>query len=81
MSDDRDILDEIHDLMAEEHQLAREHNAPGPDPSVSERLEAIDVEIDRLWDLLRQRRARRRAGEDEDAAHLRPGDIVEGYQQ
>jgi hypothetical protein len=39
------------------------------------------VEIDRSWDLLRQRRARRRAGEDPNRAVERPAQVVEGYSQ
>jgi hypothetical protein len=41
----------------------------------------VDIELDRLWDLLRQRRARRDAGEDEHLAHVRPAAIVESYDQ
>jgi hypothetical protein len=37
--------------------------------------------LDRCWDLLRQRRARRSAGEDPDDAQVRPTDVVEGYLQ
>ncbi|MGH2814206.1 MAG: DUF2630 family protein, partial [Actinomycetota bacterium] len=33
------------------------------------------------WDLLRQRRARREAGQDPDTAQVRPGGTVEGYLQ
>ncbi|MDQ1485188.1 MAG: hypothetical protein QOJ62_881 [Actinomycetota bacterium] len=46
-----------------------------------ERLRAIEVTLDQCWDLLRQRRARRHAGEDPDQAAVRPEQIVEGYQQ
>jgi hypothetical protein len=37
------------------------------------------VELDRLWDLLRQRRALRSAGADPDEASERDADTVEGY--
>jgi hypothetical protein len=43
------------------------------------RLEAIRVELDRLWDYLRQRRALRDAGEDPDGAEFRDEGTVEGY--
>ncbi|MGH2813844.1 MAG: DUF2630 family protein, partial [Actinomycetota bacterium] len=36
---------------------------------------------DQCWDLLRQRRARRDAGQDPDTAQLRPEGTVEGYLQ
>jgi Protein of unknown function (DUF2630) len=45
------------------------------------RLEALEVQLDQFWDLLRQRRARRRAGQDPNVAHLRSGEVVEHYQQ
>jgi hypothetical protein len=44
-------------------------------------LQAVEVELDRCWDLLRQRRALREAGSDPDAAHARDANTVEGYLQ
>ncbi len=78
---DQTILDIIHDLMVEEHELSQTHIGGGGDAALVARLGAIDVEIDRQWDLLRQRRALRRAGNDPDEAILRPPGTVEGYQQ
>ena len=46
-----------------------------------ERLDAIGVELDQCYDLLRQRQARREFGQDPDEAQLRPPEIVERYQQ
>jgi len=46
-----------------------------------DRLEAISVRLDQYWDLLRQRRARRDAGQDPAVAHLRDENVVEHYQQ
>ena len=43
------------------------------------RLEEVRVELDRFWDLLRQRRALRDAGRDPAEAQLRDGGTVEGY--
>ena len=37
--------------------------------------------LDQLWDTLRQRRAKRNAGQDPDAASERPASTVEGYLQ
>jgi len=37
------------------------------------------VELDRQWDLLRGRRARREAGEDPDAVQMRSAETVESY--
>ncbi len=81
--DDQQILDRIHQLMQEEHGLREvlEH-APAGDAEHLEapkHLERLEVEVDRLWDLLRQRRARRDAGADPDGAQVRPAAEVEGY--
>ena len=46
-----------------------------------ERLNAVEVELDRCWDLLRQRRALRAAGGDPDDASVRDADVVERYRQ
>ena len=46
-----------------------------------ERLSGIEVQLDQCWDLLRQRRARRNAGQDPDEAQVRAADVVEHYQQ
>ena len=43
------------------------------------RLEEVRVELDRLWDYLRQRRALRRAGRDPDVAEMRDARTVERY--
>ena len=37
--------------------------------------------LDQAWDLLRQREARRNAGQDPDGASVRPVSEVEHYQQ
>lgn len=72
---DKEISARIGKLIDEEHELER---AGEPD---HDRLKAIDVELDRCWDLLRQRRARRAAGENPDDAEVRPEGVVEGYLQ
>lgn len=81
--DDQQILDRIHQLMLQEHALreALEHGEPGDDDHAQApaRLEELEVEVDRCWDLLRQRRARREAGGDPDGAQVRPAAEVEGY--
>jgi hypothetical protein len=79
--DDQAILDQIHELMGAEHELLEHHPDPGRDPEVERQLAALEVEIDQLWDLLRQRRALRRAGSDPATATVRSPGTVEGYQQ
>ncbi|MEA2811482.1 MAG: hypothetical protein QOJ17_5623, partial [Rhodospirillaceae bacterium] len=44
-----------------------------------DRLTKINVELDRCWDLLRQRRALREYGRDPDQAEVRPAKVVENY--
>ena len=63
--DDRSIHQHIEDLVAEEEARLLQTDQ-GLAPSEHERLEAVQVELDRYWDLLRQRRARREAGLDPD---------------
>ena len=78
---DAEIRDHIESLVAEEHRLL-EHGESGKLTAEDrERLEAISVRLDQYWDLLRQRRARRGAGQDPDAAHMRSEDVVEHYRQ
>ena len=78
---DRSVLEQIQE-MAEEERSLREH-AEGRGLSVEEetRLHALEVHLDQCWDLLRQRRGRRDAGLDPDAARPRDATTVERYQQ
>lgn len=78
---DPDIHGHIEALVAEEHRLL-EHGDGGKLTAADRtRLGDIQVELDRYYDLLRQRRARRDAGQDENEAHLRSPKTVEHYQQ
>jgi hypothetical protein len=79
---DNDIFGQINALSEEEEQLW-EHAGDGHGLTAEEhdRLEAIKVELDRAYDLLHQREARRAAGMDPREAEPRPPEVVEGYQQ
>ena len=80
--DDTRISEHIEQLVAEEHRLYEAHSeGEGLAPAEHERLERIRVELDRYWDLLRQRRARESAGLDPDDASPRGDNTVEGYLQ
>jgi len=81
--DDAEIVAEISRLADEEHALEQAHVGEGSELSAeqSEKLRSIEVALDRCWDLLRQRRARRAAGQDPDDAAIRPAPVVENYQQ
>ena len=78
---DEQLVHRIDSLVEEEHRLEREHAGEGLDDSGRVRLQELEVQLDQLWDLLRQRRARRRAGQDPDEAEPRSADVVERYQQ
>jgi hypothetical protein len=82
---DEPLLARIESLVKEEHQLlAREEADAASDNALAgdrARLERVSVELDRCWDLLRQRRARRSAGEDPDEAQARDEQTVEKYLQ
>ena len=79
--DDKQVLDRIGDLVEEEHALERQATGEGLDQDQQDRLRDLEVQLDQCWDLLRQRRARRNAGQDPDSAAVRPGGTVEGYLQ
>jgi hypothetical protein len=80
--DDKEILGHIDELIATEHEL-RNKVAAGELSSTEERARLREVEesLDRCWDLLRQRRARREFGENPSQAAERPAHEVEGYLQ
>jgi len=77
---DEPILHRINELAHEEEQLWSQASAGGGlEPPEQQRLDAIAVELDQCYDLLRQRQARREFGQDPEEAHLRPADVVEKY--
>jgi hypothetical protein len=79
---ERDILEQIHSLVEREHEL-RQRSVAGEIDSAEEhaQLRTLEEALDQAWDLLRQRRARRGAGENPDDAQARPAQQVEGYLQ
>jgi hypothetical protein len=82
---DESITARIERLVTEEKDLrAREQQDREDDASLeadTERLRAVEVELDRCWDLLRQRRAKEEFGQDPDDAEARSSDTVENYKQ
>lgn len=79
--DDAALRTQIEELVAEEHRLQHEAEGHGPDDARHERLADLKVELDRCWDLLRQREAREEFELDPDDASVRDGGTVEGYEQ
>jgi Protein of unknown function (DUF2630) len=77
---DRDILAEVNKLVAEEQELrTKVQHHEIDETEENQRLRAVEVQLDQCWDLLRQRRALREAGQNPDQAAVRPPDQVEGY--
>jgi hypothetical protein len=77
---DRDILDQVNNLVAEEQELrAKLQNREIDESEEHQRLRAVEVALDQCWDLLRQRRALRETGGDPREARVRPPGEVEGY--
>lgn len=79
--DDAEIAVRINDLVEEEHRLEQSKSGEGLTDAETDRIQSIEVALDQCWDLLRQRRARRVAGQDPDDVSVRPPAVVEGYQQ
>jgi hypothetical protein len=79
--DDLDVGRRISALADEEHALQGSHTGKALSEEELARFKAVEVALDQCWDLLRQRRARRDAGEDPADASARPERMVEGYQQ
>jgi len=73
---DKTVLEHIEHLVAEEKKLYAQGEMTDAE---RERLATINVELDRCWDLLRQRRALREFGRNPDEAEVRPAKIVENY--
>jgi len=79
--DDKDIVNQIGELAAEEQRLEEAHVGEGLTDDELKRKRDLEITLDQLWDTLRQRRAKRSAGQDPDAAAPRSPGTVEGYLQ
>jgi hypothetical protein len=84
MSDETTVK-RIETLVEEEHALLqneqRDSASPDKMDADRQRLDQISVELDRCWDLLRQRRALREMGQNPDDAQARDAGTVENYLQ
>jgi hypothetical protein len=79
--DDIEIVRRIGQLAEEERDLEQSHVGKGLSDDELSRLRSVEVSLDQCWDLLRQRRARRSAGQDPGDAQVRREGVVEGYSQ
>ena len=73
---DASVFAHIEALVAEEHRLFA-HGELSDEQQ--KRLGEVQIELDRYWDLLRQRRALREYGRDPSEAHERDADTVKKY--
>ncbi len=73
---DKTVLHHIEELVDEEKKLYARGEISDAE---RDRLSKINVELDRCWDLLRQRRALREYGRNPDEAEVRPARVVENY--
>lgn len=82
---DESIAGRIESLVSDEHELRsrEEQDSMSADAleADQQRLREVEIELDRCWDLLRQRRALRDAGADPEQARIRDADTVERYEQ
>jgi hypothetical protein len=82
---DEGIAARIEGLVAREEELRRREQDDRESGDALEadrqRLREVEIELDRCWDLLRQRRALREAGADPDEAEPREPGTVERYLQ
>jgi Protein of unknown function (DUF2630) len=72
------VLQRIEELVSQEHRF-QEQELLSEDERT--RLRGVQVELEQSWDLLRQRRALRAAGQDPNKAQLRSAEIVQKYVQ
>jgi len=81
MQDDQ-IVHRITELVDREHELRSAiQEGDGIDDEGRSKLEAIEVQLDQCWDLLRQRRAKREYADDPSQASVRDAGTVENYRQ
>ena len=78
---DTDVLQHINQLAKEEHELLSKAEEGPLTEEQQARLQQLQVSLDQLWDLLRQRRARREFGLNPDEATERDPSTVEHYLQ
>jgi hypothetical protein len=76
---EKEILEHIRKMTDEEQKLYAKGN--GITDEEKSTLDALQVQLDQYWDLLRQRRAKKEFGDNPDKAELRGPGTVENYEQ
>ena len=75
---DQSVLAHIKQLTEKEEHLYGKTDLT--DQDVKD-LHTVKTELDQYWDLLRQRRAFRDAGDDPNRAKMRSSDTIENYKE
>jgi hypothetical protein len=75
---DISVVDHIRELTEKEEHLYGKTELT--DQDVKD-LHTVKSELDQYWDLLRQRRAFRDAGDDPNRAHIRSADTIAHYKK
>ena len=78
---DNDIHRHIEELVAEEHRLLDRAEGSALSAEQTDRLKQVEVQLDRYFDLLRQRRAREEFGQNPESSKMRSAETVERYLQ
>ena len=78
---DEDLHKLIEALAQEEHTLRETHTGSALSETDRARLDEVEKSLDKSWDLLRQREARRHAGLDPSQASQRAASTGEDYLQ
>jgi Protein of unknown function (DUF2630) len=73
---DESVLENIGTLVKREHAL---YNKGELSEAEATELRGLELKLDQLWDLLRQRRAKEEYGQNPDEAKERAASTVEGY--
>jgi len=81
MASDAEITNSIDELVQEEHRLWEAESRGEAGEAERRRLAEVKIQLDRCWDLLRQRRALEEFGRNPDSAQVRSEEVVERYQQ
>lgn len=76
--EDNHVMNHIKSLTAKEEELYAKDNLSAEDVK---KLDQVKAELDQYWDLLRQRRALRSAGESPGQAEIRPSDQINNYER
>ena len=75
---DKSVLARIKELTEREESL---YGNPDLGEADIQEMHRVKSELDQYWDLLRQRRAFRDAGEDPERAKMRSNSTIENYKE